>query len=136
MKIALITAYLPSGSKIGVGYQTHYYANALVRRGHEVTVFSPHPKPADALYVVEVVPVGRRLRTFRFAWNLRRYDWTRFDVLHAMTDDYWLAGKRRPRHIRTLHGACWAEAKHIPGAKAKLRMGMLAVTEHISILAA
>lgn len=136
MKIAITTYYLPTGSKIGVGYQTHYYANALAKRGHDVTVFSPHPRPADALYAAEVVPVGKQLRTFRFAWNLRRYDWMRFDVLHAMTDDYWQMGRPRPRHIRTLHGSCFVEAIHVPGAKEKLRMALLALSEHVATLVA
>jgi glycosyltransferase involved in cell wall biosynthesis len=136
MRIAFISNYLPGGSKIGVGYQAHYLANALVRRGHTVTIFSPIPRPADALYEVEVVPVGTRLRTFRFAWNLRRYDWTRFDILHAQTDDYWLMGKRRPFHLRTMYGSCWAEAIHIPGLKDRLRMALLAASEHLATLVA
>ena len=56
MKIAIISMYLPSGSKIGVGYQVHYLANKLVKRGHKVTVFSQTGPSEDSLYEVVVVP--------------------------------------------------------------------------------
>ena len=41
LRIAMISYYLPSESKIGVGYQVHELANELARRGHHVDVFSP-----------------------------------------------------------------------------------------------
>ena len=53
MNIAIISLYLPSGSKGGVGYQVHYFANALVRRGHSVTVFSQSGASKDSLYKVD-----------------------------------------------------------------------------------
>ena len=40
-KIAFISLYLPSGSKIGVGYQAHAMANVWVGRGWDVTMHSP-----------------------------------------------------------------------------------------------
>ncbi|MEM1108227.1 MAG: glycosyltransferase family 4 protein [Planctomycetota bacterium] len=129
MKIAITSLYLPTGSKIGVGYQVHYLANALTRRGHRVTVFSQTGAPDDALYQVEVVPSGKRFRTFGFAWGLRRYDFTEFDVLNAHGDDWFLWGKPRPRHVHTYHGSCLAEAFHAKTWKDRLRMGMLAALE-------
>src|SRR5437867_13398729 len=90
MKIAMISLYLPSGSKIGSGYQAHYMANALVRRGHSVTMFSPCERAEDALYDLEHVNPGRYLRTFGFAWKLRKIDFSVYEVLHAHGDDYWL----------------------------------------------
>ena len=42
----MISYYLPSESKIGVGYQVHELANELVRRGHHVDVFSACPPVA------------------------------------------------------------------------------------------
>ena len=128
MKLAMTSLYLPSGSKIGVGYQAHAMANAFVERGWEVTMHSPCEKPEDALYKHVVVPVGARLRTFRFAWELRRYDWSRFDVVHAHGDDTFLWLKK-PIHVRTMHGSCFAEALHIPGVKGKLRMALLGLSE-------
>ncbi len=129
MKIAMVSHYLPSGSKIGVGFQVHYLANAMVRRGHAVTLFSRYAPPEDALYDGVVVPVGRSLRTFRFAWNLREYDFSGFDVLHTNGDDYWLWDRRRPTHVRTMLGSSLAEALHIPGLKGKLRMTLLGMSE-------
>src|SRR5579862_1055184 len=129
MNIAITCLYLPSGSKIGVGYQVHYLANQLVRRGHRVTVFSPCGPCDDSLYKVEQVYPGRRLRTFGFAWALRRVDFRAFDVLHACGDDWFLWGVKRPRHIHTFHGSCLAEMLHARGAVARLRMAALAACE-------
>ncbi|MCS6777679.1 MAG: glycosyltransferase family 4 protein [Chloroherpetonaceae bacterium] len=133
MRIAMVSRYLPSGSKIGVGYQVHLLANGLVERGHQVTVFSQCSACADARYETVTVPVGARLRTFRFAWNLRRADFSGFDVLHGHTDDYWLDTRGRPPHIRTLHGASWAEARNASGWKLRLRMALLALGEQRSV---
>jgi phosphatidylinositol alpha-mannosyltransferase len=130
MKIAITSLYLPSSSKIGVGYQVHYLANALVSRGHDVTVFSQATQPADAHYKVVTVPSGRHLRTFGFAWNLRKVDFTPFDVLNAHGDDWFLWGRPRPRHVHTYHGSCLAEALHAKGLVARARMAALAVCEY------
>ena len=102
MKIALLSLYLPSGSKIGVGYQVHYLANALVKRGHSVTVFSQTGASEDSLYEVAVLCPRKRLRTFGFAWDLRAYDFSRFDVMNAHGDDWFLWGRKRPVcHVQT-----------------------------------
>lgn len=130
MRIACISNYLPVGSKIGAGYQMHYLANAYVRRGHDVTMFSPFQDTSpDALYENICVPVENCCRTFRFAWNLRKIDFTSFNLLHAGMDDYALLGCPRPFHIRTFMGSCLAEALVIPGAKEKLRMLLLGLSE-------
>lgn len=130
MNIAIASLYLPSGSKIGVGYQVHYLANALTKRGHRVTVFSQTGATAESLYEVEIVPPRKRLRTFAFAWDLRRYDFTRFDVLNAHGDDWFLWGKQRPRHIHTFHGSCLAEMLNARTWIARLRMAALAACEY------
>ena len=129
MNIAITSLYLPSGSKIGVGYVVHAYANELVRRGHSVTVFSQSGPCPDSLYDVVVVPSGNRMRTFGFAWNLRKFDFSGFDVLNAHGDDWFLWGCKRPRHIHTFHGSCLAEMLHAKGFTTKLRMAALAICE-------
>jgi len=136
MNIAITSMYLPSGSKIGVGYVVHAYANEMVKRGHQVTVFSQSGASPDSLYKVVVVPSGRRLRTFGFAWNLRQYDFTQFDVLNAHGDDWFLWGKKRPRHVHTYHGSLLAETLHAKGFTTKLRMGLMAVCEFGSVFLA
>jgi len=129
MKIAITSLYLPSNSKIGVGYQVHYMANELVKRGHQVTVFSQSGRSPDSLYESVVVPTGGSLRTFGFAWNLRKQNFDGFDVLHACGDDWFLWGKKKPRLIHTFMGSCLAEMRNIKGAKEKARMGLLALCE-------
>lgn len=134
MKIAITSLYLPSGSKIGVGYQVHYLANELVKRGHRVTVFSQTGRCDDSLYDVTAVPPGGRLRTFGFAAALRRHDFTDFDVLNAHGDDWFLWGVDRPRHVHTFHGSCFAEMLNAKGLTNKLRMAALAACEYNALL--
>ncbi len=138
MRIAMGASALPSSSKNGAGYQAHYMANTFTRRGHTVVMFTPAPKPEEALYDVQHVDVGTSLRTFRFGWNLAHSDFSGFDVIHAHGDDnwLWLQGKRKPAHVRTMHGSCMAEAMNIPGIKEKLRMFMLGLSELISVTVA
>lgn len=130
MKIAITSLYLPSGSKIGVGYVVHAFANALVARGHAVTVFSQSGALPDSNYEVVTVPSGARFRTFGFAWKLRRYDFTQFEVLNAHGDDWFLWGKALPRHVHTYHGSLLAEMVHARGITAKLRMAVMALCEY------
>jgi glycosyltransferase involved in cell wall biosynthesis len=129
LRIAMISYYLPSGSKIGVGYQVHSLATELVRRGHEVDVYSECPPVDGAIYGHRHVSVTGALRTFRFATKLRRVDFSGYDVLHAHGDDYWLWRRRVARHVRTLHGSCFEEALRIRGAWERLRMVMLGFSE-------
>ena len=70
----MISYYLPSGSKIGVGYQVHELATELVRRGHQVDVFSDCPPVEGAVYGHHHVHLSGSLRTFRFATQLRKVD--------------------------------------------------------------
>ena len=133
LKIAVISYYVPSGSKIGVGYQAHHMANAMVRRGHQVTMFSPHEASEGALYANRIVPVGGALRTFRFPWNVRSFDFSEFDVVHAHGDIYGKPGPGRPVFVRTMHGSCFAEAMKIRGVKQKFRMLMLTCNEWLGV---
>jgi phosphatidylinositol alpha-mannosyltransferase len=132
----MISYYLPSGSKIGVGYQVHELANELARRGHTVDVFSDCPPVEGALYGHRQVHLEGPLRTFRFATSLRRMDFSGYDVLHAHGDDYWMWRQRTPRHIRTLHGSCFEEARRIRGAKQRLRMVLLGFSEVLASIVA
>lgn len=133
MKIAMTSLYLPGGSKIGVGYQVHHMANQLVLRGHSVTVFSQCEAGDDALYDLRVISSGERFRSFGFAWDLRDVDFSEFDVLHAHGDDWFLWGKKRPRHIHTYHGSCLAESLHQINVRERVRMLALAACEYASL---
>ena len=72
LRIAMISYYLPSESKIGVGYQVHALATALADRGHDVTVLSACAPVPGARYGHRLVRPRGSLRTFRFATQLRR----------------------------------------------------------------
>ena len=136
LRIAMISYYLPSGSKIGVGYQVHALANMLIERGHSVTVFSSCGPPSGARYQTKRLPLEGSNRTFKFALRLRHVDWTPFDVLHAHGDDYWLWRRRVPAHLRTLHGSCLSEARWIEGGRERLRMLLLGLSEILASLVA
>jgi glycosyltransferase involved in cell wall biosynthesis len=131
----MISYYLPSGSKIGVGYQVNVLAEELVRRGHTVDVFSECPPVPGAAYGHQRVELAGSLRTFRFALALRHIDFGGYDVLHAHGDDYWMS-RRRPARVRTMHGSCFDEALHIRGAKERVRMLALGVSEVLASLLA
>lgn len=136
LRIAMVSYYLPSGSKIGVGYQVHELATELVRRGHHVDVFSECPPVEGAIYGHRHIRISGPMRTFRFATRLRREDFSSYDVLHAHGDDYWLWRRRVPRHVRTLHGSCFEEALRIQGFKERARMILLGFSEVLASLVA
>lgn len=136
LRIAMISYYLPSESKIGVGYQVHELAEELVRRGHHVDVFSPCAPVDGAHYGHVHLPLTGSLRTFRFAFVMRRQDLSAYDVLHAHGEDYWMWRRRVPMHVRTLHGSCFEEAIHIRGLGEKLRMVLLGFTEVLASIVA
>ena len=129
LRILMTSYYMPSDSKIGVGHQVHLLANQLVSMGHQVTLATPCPVSDGATYRTMSLPLGGSLRTFRWAFRLRRLDLSPFDVLHAHGDDYWLWRRRVGAHIRTMHGSCLAEALRVPGGREKLRMLLLGLGE-------
>lgn len=136
LRIAMSSYYLPSESKIGAGYQAHGLGQAMVDAGHDVTMFSPSTKPDDARYRHELVKVHKPLATFRWAFALRRIDFSEFDVFHAAGDDYWFMGKKRPPHVRTMMGSCISEAVHIRGIKERIRMSVLGLGEILATFVA
>lgn len=136
LRIAMISYYLPSESKIGVGYQVHALANELARRGHHVDVFSPCAPVEGARYGHVHVPLTGANRTFQFGFAMRRRDLSSYDVLHAHGEDYWMWRRRVPLHVRTLHGSCFEEALRIRGVREKARMVLLGFTEVLASLVA
>jgi len=110
-RVAIIQRFLPSRSRGGVGHFTHGLAQALVARGHDVTVFSQDPAPDDAGYTVRRVPVADGMwAPLAFPWALRRCDFSGFDVIHAQGDEQWLRHRDCPPVVRTMHGTALAEA--------------------------
>lgn len=110
-KIAILQRFLPSRSRGGVGHFTHGLANALVARGHVVTVFSEDPAPDGARYRMASVPAPfGRVSPLTFPWALRRCDFRGFDVVHAQGDEQWVRRRGGPPVVRTIHGTALAEA--------------------------
>ncbi len=113
MKIAMAGVVLPTTEKAGVAMQVHGLANTLVRRGHDVTVFTLSPAPADARYVTHTfrlaARIPRSLYSFVQAVHLAMTNFSSFDVIHAHGDNYLLFAW--PHHIRTFHGSAKAEAR-------------------------
>jgi phosphatidyl-myo-inositol alpha-mannosyltransferase len=136
LRIAMISYYLPSESKIGVGYQVHALATELAERGHDVTVLSACAPVPGARYGHRLVRPRGSLRTFWFATQLRRADLSGYDVLHAHGDDYWMWRRRVGAHVRTLHGSCFEEAIHIRGVVQRTRMVLLGFSEVLASLVA
>lgn len=128
--------YLPSGSKIGAGYAAHRLANATVALGHRVTMFSPCRKTDDAKYEHVMVPLSGRFSTFKWGIEVGRLDFAGFDVYHSHGDNHFRRRRNTPPHVRTLYGSCFSEAWHIKGAKERLRMFLLGLTEIVGTLRA
>lgn len=111
MKIAMTHVDLPNQSKGGVAFQAHYLANALVDRGHSVTMFTFSPADADCRYQVHQYSIPsplRRLKAFIFAARLAGTDFSEFDLVHTHGDNY-LLWRQHPQ-IRTFHGSAKDEA--------------------------
>ncbi len=112
MKIAMTHVDLPNESKRGVAQQAHHMANTLVKRGHDVTMFSFSPAFADCLYQVHQYPKAprfRKLSPFVFAAALAKTDFSDFDVIHTHGNNYLLWG-RHPQ-VRTFNGSAIDEAR-------------------------
>jgi hypothetical protein len=107
LRIAMLSYYLPSGSKIGVGFQAHELATELARRGHHVDMFSDCPPVEGALYGHRDVHMTGSLRTFRFASALRT----------PTTTGCGAAGRR------CTSAPCTAPASRRPGTSAGSRSG-------------
>lgn len=98
---------LPSAERAGVASQVHGLADALARRGHDVTVFAQGPAPIDSRYAVRTLAtparIRRSMRPFAQALHLAMIDFREYDVLHAHGDNY--LALRVDAQVRTFHGA-------------------------------
>jgi phosphatidylinositol alpha-mannosyltransferase len=129
LRVAMVSYYLPSDSKIGVGYMAHGLAEAVARLGHDVTMFSPCASVEGAGYRHVQVPLSGPLRTFRWGAAVARLDLRGFDVVHCHGDNHLRLPWRSPPVVRTMHGSCFVEAMHIRGLRERLRMIALGVVE-------
>src|ERR1051326_287079 len=93
LRIAMTHVDLPNESRGGVAAQVHGLANALVARGHDVTMFTFSPAFPGCHYRVYRYPAAprrRRYYPFLLAMRLARTDFSGFDVLHTNGDNFLL----------------------------------------------
>jgi phosphatidylinositol alpha-mannosyltransferase len=130
VKIAITSSSLPPYDSIGAGVQNHYLANAFVNTGHDVTMFSPHPKsPEDAMYRHVGVRLSGKLRTLKWAIALSKLDFSGFDYLHCTGDDHYVKSLNRTCHLRQYHGNSLGEYLHARKPSEKLRNILLYTSE-------
>lgn len=132
MKIAMTHVDLPNESRGGVAFQAHYLANALVDRGHEVTMFTFSPVYTDCRYQVHQyhLPLQlRRLKAFIFAARLASTNFASFDIIHTHGDNYLLWGQHP--QVRTFHGSAQDEARSAVRLRRRLYQTILAKLEPV-----
>lgn len=134
MKIAMTHVDLPNQSKGGVASQAHKMANAMVQRGHEVTMFSLSPRYDESLYEVHQYkgnPLPFKFSNpFWFAYCLARTDFSQFDLVHLHGDNF-LLWNQHPQ-VRTFNGSAKDEARSAIRLRRKLYQGLIAVIEEFS----
>jgi glycosyltransferase involved in cell wall biosynthesis len=131
---------MPAGVAGGVGLQAHQISNELVRRGHEVTVFTLFPPVRDALYETERVHLGalasrvaNRLMgstMLTFGAALRKVNFDDFDVIHAHGDSHFVRSHRPI--VRTFHSSGLDDLLHDRGLRRKIGMGLVYPLEVLS----
>ncbi|WAL59157.1 glycosyltransferase family 4 protein [Thermocoleostomius sinensis] len=134
MKIAMTHVDLPNEAKGGVAFQAHYLANALVDRGHDVTMFTLSSGDTDCRYRIHQYHLPscfRRFKAFMFAVYLAKTDFSRFDVVHTHGDNY-LLWNCHPQ-IRTFHGSAQDEARSAVRWQRRLYQSVLAGLEPFSV---
>lgn len=124
---------LPNQSKGGVAAQAHYLSNALVARGHEVTMFTYSPAYAECQYQVHQYRVPshpKPLHPFSFGAYLAQTDLSAYDVLHTHGDNFLLHSKHP--QVRTFHGSALDEAQSAVKLRRRLYQLVIAGVEHVS----
>jgi phosphatidylinositol alpha-mannosyltransferase len=132
MKIALTNAFLPSEQQHGVPFQVHQLANGLCKRGHDVTVFSFSPAPADAQYVCHQYPrpsVPKGFWPFFMAYHLATTDFSAFDVINCHGDNFLL--RSATPVVRTFSGTARSELRFAKTLRRRLFFMVLVPLEYL-----
>lgn len=124
LKIGIVFSDLPQeGEKPGgVSIVVHELANALVRIGNFVRIYSYQEKPKDALYEVEKISPWLSLRFSRrlfLPFQLLTLSFKDLDILHLHGEDWAFVNRKIPT-IRTFHGCSINEAKFADNLKSKI----------------
>lgn len=138
LRIGVFSATLPTHDRKpgGVDVMIHRVADALARRGHDVTVISYDPQPEGAAYRHELLgPAGiahrRVARMLVLPWLWHRARPRRFDVVHLHGDDWFFLPRRVPT-VRTFHGSALREARTATSLKRRLSQYLIFVFELLS----
>jgi phosphatidylinositol alpha-mannosyltransferase len=115
LRVGMYAGRLPEPGRKpgGVEVYVHRLANALVARGHDVTVFAYADTALTHAYELsELRPKAairsRPLKKYVASWQFNWWDVQRFDVLHFHGDDWFYLRRRRPT-VRTFHGSALLE---------------------------
>jgi glycosyltransferase involved in cell wall biosynthesis len=118
LRIGFFTSSLPRLDRKPCGVDVHVdrLAEQLVRRGHDVTMFTYSPSPPGRSYGMQpLVPASTatsRLRRMLIApLQLNALDTSALDVLHLHGDDWFYVRRRLPT-VRTFYGSGLYEARH------------------------
>ncbi len=124
LKIGKICSDLPQAGKKpgGVSIVVHELANALVRKGNFVRIYSYSSKPKDALYeVIQLFPfINLRFsRKLVLPFQLTHLNFDDLDILHLHGEDWAFLNRAIPT-VRTFHGCSLNEAKFAKTLKSRL----------------
>lgn len=125
MRIAMYHYDLPRPDRKpgGVSVHVHRLSEALVRRGHDVTVMTFSP-PAAARYGVRrlrphCAQDSRVVRQYLAPWLFNFRSFSGFDVAHFHGDD-WFFFRRGLPTVRTFHGSALLEARHATSLRRRI----------------
>lgn len=133
MNIAFFSKHLPSDQPNGVSVQVDRLASTLAARGHALTCFSFSPRPENAAYIVEQLPIYKThplFQKFLPAIAFRKVIKTGFDIQHFHGDDYLCGGD--PRRVRTFYGSALFESLHSKTAPRFLYQALFYLFEWMS----
>ena len=124
LKIGMVFSDLPQEGKKpgGVSVVVHELANALVRAGNIVHIYSYCAKPKDSLYkVIQLEPfVNLRFsRKLGLPFQLANLNFNDLDILHLHGEDWAFINRSVPT-VRTFHGCSLSESKFAKSLKSKL----------------
>jgi hypothetical protein len=135
LRIAMYSSSLPEPGRKpgGVDVLIHRLANTLTGRGHEVTIWSYSPAPADALYAhAPLLP--RHIATRQLARvtiapiRLNSVPFGGAQVIHLHGDDWFFVRRRWPT-VRTLYGSALYEMRYATRARRLLSQAALVPLE-------
>jgi phosphatidylinositol alpha-mannosyltransferase len=138
VRIALYNGDLPQpGHKPGgVAVFVGRLADAMTRRGHEVTVFTFSQAPVEAEYHVHrlrpyAAANSKALRQYIAPWLLNMLRLGSFDVLHLHGDDWFFLRRPLPT-VRTFHGSALFEARSATSARRRIDKSVVFPLELLS----